>query len=44
VIGQAPNVVLATALVEDGGLTAYALRITLQEGRSGWLASAIDGR
>jgi hypothetical protein len=43
VIGQAPNVVLATALVEDGGITAYALRITLQEGRSGWLASAVDG-
>lgn len=35
VVGQAPRVVLATALVEDGGVTAYALRITLQEGRSG---------
>jgi hypothetical protein len=43
VVGQAPRAVLATALVEDGGVTAYALRITLQEGRSGWLASAVDG-
>lgn len=43
VVGQAPRVVLATALVEDGGVTAYALRITLQEGSSGWLASAVDG-
>jgi hypothetical protein len=44
VVAQASGVVLATALVEDGGITAYSLRITLQEARSGWLASAVDGR
>jgi len=44
VVGQAPRVALAIALVEDGGVTAYALRITLQEGRSGWLASVVDDR
>jgi hypothetical protein len=42
-VGQAPKVVLVTALVEDGGVIAYALRITLQAGRSGWLVSAVDG-
>jgi hypothetical protein len=42
-VGRAPGVVLATALVEDGGVTTYALRITLREDRSGWLASAVDG-
>jgi hypothetical protein len=42
-VGRAPGVVLATALVADGGVTTYALRITLREDRSGWLASAVDG-
>ena len=32
----------ATALVADGGVTDYALRITLQAGRHGWLVSAVD--
>ena len=42
-IGQAPTAVLATALVADGGVTAYALRITLRSSRSGWLVSGVDG-
>lgn len=42
-VGQAPGVVLASALVEDGGVTTYALRISLREGPSGWRASAVDG-
>lgn len=42
-VGQAPGVVRATALIEDGGVTAYVLRVTLREDRSGWLASAVDG-
>jgi hypothetical protein len=41
--GRAPGVVLATALVADGGVATYALRITLRRDRSGWLASAVDG-
>lgn len=43
VAGQAPRAALATALIADGGITSYALRITLKEGRSGWLVSAVDG-
>lgn len=43
VVGKAPRVVLATALIEDGGITTYALRIRLQQGPSGWLVSAVDG-
>ena len=42
-IGQAPTAVLATALVADGGVTAYALRITLRSSRSGWLVGSVDG-
>jgi hypothetical protein len=42
-VGQAPAAVLATALVADGGVTAYALRITLRSSRSGWLVSGVDG-
>ena len=34
-VGQATGVVLATALVEDGGVTAYALRITLRREPAG---------
>jgi hypothetical protein len=42
-VGQAPRVVLATALVEDGGVAFYALRITVREGPAGWLVSGVDG-
>ena len=42
-VGQAPGVVLATALVEDGGIASYALRITLREGPAGWLVSGVEG-
>jgi hypothetical protein len=41
--GQGPGRVLATALIEDGGITTYALRITLRQGPAGWLVSAVDG-
>jgi hypothetical protein len=43
VVGQAPRVVVVGALVEDGGVAGYALRITLREGPVGWVASAVDG-
>ena len=42
-VGQAPAAVLATALVADGGVTAYALRMVLRSTRSGWLVSRVDG-
>jgi hypothetical protein len=41
--GQASGVVLATALVADGGVTTYPLRMTLQRGQNGWLVSGVDG-
>jgi hypothetical protein len=42
-VGQVPAAVLATALVADGGVTTYALRITLRGGRDGWLVSGVAG-
>jgi hypothetical protein len=42
-VGQAPAAVLATALVADGGVTAYAVRIVLRSGRDGWLVGGADG-
>jgi hypothetical protein len=41
--GQAHDVVLVTALVDDGGIANYAIRITLRDTWSGWLVSALDG-
>jgi hypothetical protein len=40
---QARGVVLATALVDDGGIANYAVGVTLREIRSGWVVSALDG-
>jgi hypothetical protein len=42
--GEEQRVVLATAMVEDGGITTYALRITVPEGPGGWLVTGVDGR
>ena len=42
-VGQAPAAVLATSLVADGGVTAYALRMMLRAGQDGWLVSGVDG-
>ena len=41
--GRARGSVLATALVDDGGIANYAIRVTLRDTRSGWLVSALDG-
>ena len=41
---QGSEVVLATALVSDGGITSYALRVTIRDGPAGWLVSDVDGR
>ncbi len=40
--GQGLDVVMATALVADGGVATYALRITLRHERFGWAVSAVD--
>jgi hypothetical protein len=42
-VAQSPPAILATALVADGGVTTYALRIMLSGGRDGWLVSRVDG-
>ena len=41
-LGQGSGVVVATALIADGGITTYALRLTLQEQRPRWLVSRVD--
>jgi hypothetical protein len=41
--GRTPWGVVASALVADGGVTTYAVRITLRESRSGWLVTGVDG-
>lgn len=41
-LGRASRVVVVTALVNDGGITTYAVRLTLQQQRSGWLVTGVD--
>lgn len=41
-VARTPRVVIAIALIEDGGITAYAVRVTVREGRLGWLVSGVD--
>jgi hypothetical protein len=41
---QTPEVLLASAMIDDGGITAYPLRLTLRRGTAGWLVSRVDGR
>jgi hypothetical protein len=42
-VGQAPTVALATAMIDDGGIASYALRLRLERGTDGWAVSAVDG-
>ena len=42
-VARSPAAMLATALVADGGVTTYALRIMLSAGRGGWMVSSVDG-
>ena len=42
-VRQAPAAVLATALVADGWVAAYSLRITLRASRNCCLVSGLDG-
>jgi hypothetical protein len=41
VVGMTPGFVLATALVDDGGITAYRLRFTLQGAAGRWAVSSV---
>jgi hypothetical protein len=41
---QAPEVVLASAMIDDGGITTYPLRLILRMRAAGWLVSRVDGR
>lgn len=41
-IGRARGLVVATALLDDGGIANYALQMSLREWRGRWLVSAID--
>ena len=42
VAGQARSEIAATALVSDGGIVNYAVRLALHETPSGWLVSSVD--
>ncbi len=41
--GEEPGFVLATAVVSDGGIGTYRLRVTVQQGPRGWLVSDLVG-
>ena len=42
-LGQASGVVVATALVDDGGIANYAVRLTVRRTNRGWLVSHVGG-
>lgn len=42
-LGQPAGVILVTALVDDGGIASYALRLTVRRTSRGWLVSRVDG-
>lgn len=42
-VGRAAGAVVATALIDDGGVASYAVRLTLRQERAGWLVSGVDG-
>jgi hypothetical protein len=41
-VGTTPAFVVATATIEDGGITAYRLRFTLQKQARRWLVSSVQ--
>ena len=41
VVGMTPGFVLATAMVDDGGIAAYPLRFTLQRSAGRWSVSSV---
>lgn len=42
VAAVAPGSVLATALIDDGGIANYSLRLTVKRTSQGWLVSRVD--
>jgi hypothetical protein len=42
VVGKAVGVAVATAMVEDGGITTYVMRFTLERRAGGWAVSSVD--
>jgi hypothetical protein len=42
-VGKAARVVVATALIDDGGNANYAVRLTVRRTGRGWLVSRVDG-
>jgi hypothetical protein len=42
VLGTNPGFVVATAIIEDGGIAAFRLRLTLQEQAGRWLVSSVQ--
>jgi hypothetical protein len=42
VVGMTPGFALATATVEDGGITAYPLRFTLHSSAGRWAVSSVQ--
>ncbi len=42
-LARSAGAVVVTALVDDGGIANYALRLTLRRTSRGWLVSSVDG-
>ena len=42
-LGHASGVVVATALIDDGGIANYAVRLTVLRTNRAWLVSGVDG-
>ena len=43
VTGRDGGILVATGLVDDGGIANYAVRVTVRKTPSGWLATSVDG-
>jgi hypothetical protein len=43
-LGTTPRFVVATAIIDDGGVTTYRLRFTLWGGADRWAVSGVEGR
>jgi hypothetical protein len=40
-IGTTPRFIVATATVDDGGISAYRVRFTLQRSEAGWAVTSV---
>jgi hypothetical protein len=41
-VGTTPRFVVATAVIDDGGVTTYPLRFTLQREAGRWAVSSVE--